>query len=104
MDEEREHGQSPNFDILNWWKLISTKFPILGNIAREVLAMSTSTVPFESTLGTRGWVLDQYLNYLSPKIVEAIVCLEDWLKGSPTTFPSKEDLEEIEKIEQGDIK
>lgn len=66
--------------------------------------MSTSTVPFESTLGTRGWVLDQYLNYLSPKIVEALVCLEDWLKGSPTTFPSKEDLEEIEKIEQGDIK
>ncbi|XP_072054326.1 zinc finger BED domain-containing protein RICESLEEPER 2-like [Arachis hypogaea] len=26
------------FDILNWWKVNSTKFPILGGIARDVLA------------------------------------------------------------------
>ncbi|KAL2957040.1 hypothetical protein AAZX31_18G122000 [Glycine max] len=48
-------------------------------------------------------VLDQYRNCLSPKIVETLVCLEDWLKGSPTPLPSKEDLEEIDKIEQDKI-
>ncbi|XP_012574105.2 zinc finger BED domain-containing protein RICESLEEPER 2-like [Cicer arietinum] len=32
------------FDILNWWKVNSTRFPILSSIAREVLAIPVSTV------------------------------------------------------------
>lgn len=60
-----------------------------------ILKMTSSSVG--------GQVLDQYRNCLSPKIVETLVCLEDWLKGSPTPLPSKEDLEEIDKIEQDKI-
>ena len=35
---------SVNFDILNWWKVNSSKFPILAKIARDVLAIPISTV------------------------------------------------------------
>ena len=35
---------SVNFDILNWWKVNSSKFPILAKIARDVLVIPISTV------------------------------------------------------------
>ncbi|XP_028755608.1 zinc finger BED domain-containing protein RICESLEEPER 2-like [Neltuma alba] len=38
----------PNFDILAWWKVNSSKYKILSLIARDVLAMPVSTVSSES--------------------------------------------------------
>ena len=35
---------SVNFDILNWWKVNSSEFPILAKIARDVLAIPISTM------------------------------------------------------------
>ena len=32
------------FDILNWWKVNYTKYPIFGQIAKDVLAMPVSIV------------------------------------------------------------
>jgi len=34
---------SENFDILMWWKVNSTKFPIHAEIARDVLAIPITT-------------------------------------------------------------
>ncbi|XP_012575550.1 zinc finger BED domain-containing protein RICESLEEPER 2-like [Cicer arietinum] len=47
------------FDILNWWKVNSTRFSILSSVAREVLAIPVSTVASESAFNTRGrcWIL-----------------------------------------------
>lgn len=38
---------SENFDILMRWKVNSTKFPILAEIARDVLAIPITTVASE---------------------------------------------------------
>jgi hypothetical protein len=43
-----------NFDILNWWKVNSTKFPVLAQIARIVLAILITTVASESAFSTGG--------------------------------------------------
>jgi hypothetical protein len=57
---------SANFDILNWWKVNSTKFPILAKIARDVLAIPITTVASESAFSTGGRVLDPFRSSLAP--------------------------------------
>ncbi|KAF5446900.1 hypothetical protein F2P56_032496 [Juglans regia] len=72
-----------NFDILNWWKVKSTKFPILAHIAKVVLAVPISTIDSESSFSADGQVLDHFRSSLSPTAVEAIICAQNWLKEAP---------------------
>ncbi|RYR47959.1 hypothetical protein Ahy_A07g033945 isoform B [Arachis hypogaea] len=69
LQEECE-PYSHKFDILNWWKVNSTRFPILGNMAREVLAIPVSTVASESAFSTRRRVLDPYRSSLTPRMLK----------------------------------
>ncbi|KAL1344810.1 hypothetical protein AAHE18_08G071600 [Arachis hypogaea] len=71
---------SHKFDILNWWKVNSTRFSILENMAREVLFIPVSTVASKSAFSIGGRVLDPYRSSLTPRMVEALVCTGDWLK------------------------
>jgi hypothetical protein len=49
-----------NFDILNWWKVNSTKFPILAKIAQDMLVILITTVASESAFSIGGRVLDHF--------------------------------------------
>ncbi|GAU10851.1 hypothetical protein TSUD_424540, partial [Trifolium subterraneum] len=91
---------SSNFNILNYWKVHSSRFPVLANIARDLLAIPVSTVASESAFSTGGRVLDEYRSRLSTRTVEALICTEDWLGGSPTPLPTQEDMEDLEIIER----
>ncbi|RYR58263.1 hypothetical protein Ahy_A05g023909 isoform B [Arachis hypogaea] len=91
------------FDILNWWKVNSTKFPILGLIARDVLAMPVSTVASESAFSTGGRVLNNYRSSLTPMTAEALICTQNWLRNSPKLV-LEELIEELEKLELGMVK
>ncbi|EAY91763.1 hypothetical protein OsI_13406 [Oryza sativa Indica Group] len=76
------------FDILNWWKLNTLKFPTLSRMARDILAIPMSMVSsgnsiFSAGTGTR--MLDDYRSSLRPEIVEALVCAKDWLQYLPAT-------------------
>jgi hypothetical protein len=94
---------SPNFDILNYWKVHSSRLSVPANIARDLLDIPVSTVASESAFSTGGRVLDEYHSRLSTNTVEALICTEDWLGGSPTPLPSQEDMEDLEKIERGKV-
>jgi hypothetical protein len=81
------------FDILNWWKLNTVKFPTLSKMARDILAIPVSMVSSGSSIfcaGTGSHMLDDYRSSLRPEIVEALVCAKDWLQYSPpaTEAPS----------------
>jgi hypothetical protein len=52
----------------------STRFPILGRLARDVLAIPISTVASESAFSTGGRILDDFRSSLTPFMVEALVC------------------------------
>ncbi|KAF7120593.1 hypothetical protein RHSIM_Rhsim13G0111600 [Rhododendron simsii] len=67
-----ERRDSPDFDILVWWKNNSNKYPILSKIARDVLAMPVSTVASESAFSTGGRILDPFRSSLSPSMVETL--------------------------------
>ena len=70
------------FDILSWWKTHSTKYPILGRLARDVLAIPASTVASESAFSAGGRVVDKYRIRLDPQVVEALICSKDWIRAS----------------------
>jgi hypothetical protein len=70
------------FDILLWWTGRVAKYPILTQIARDVLAIQVSTVASESAFSAGGRVVDPYRNRLGPEIVEALICTKDWVAAS----------------------
>ncbi|OMO50231.1 hypothetical protein CCACVL1_30563 [Corchorus capsularis] len=78
-DLEKKAG---DFDVLGWWKMNSPRFPILSCMARDVLAVHVSTVASESAFSTGGRVLDVYRSRLNSKFVQALVCGQDWLRGT----------------------
>jgi hypothetical protein len=83
--------RTQEFDILNWWKVNTLRFPTLSKMARDVLAIPMSTVTTGSSIfsaGTGSRMLDEYRSSLRPEIVEALVCAKDWLPHSPTASPS----------------
>ncbi|KAG8491002.1 hypothetical protein CXB51_014142 [Gossypium anomalum] len=93
-----------DFDILLWWKVNSLRFPTLSEMARDVLAIPISTVALESAFSTGGRVLDQYRSSLTPKIVQALVCTQDWIRKSSSQEDIKkieEEIQELDKIENG---
>lgn len=92
-----------NFDILNRWKVNSSKYPILGQIAQDVLAMPVSTVASESAFSTSGRILNCYRSSLTPKTVEALICTQNWFRSSPLTTDVEELLGEFEKLELGNL-
>ena len=94
---------SINFDILNWWKVNSSKFPILAKIARDVLAIPISTVASESTFSTGGRILDPFRSCLAPKTVEGLICAQNWLQSSSIAYDFEDVLEDLEsyKLDSG---
>ncbi|CAI0428082.1 unnamed protein product [Linum tenue] len=70
------------FDILGWWSRSGMKYPIISEMARDILAVPISTVASESAFSTRGRVLDSFRTSLSPEVVEALICCEDWIRSS----------------------
>jgi hypothetical protein len=87
-------------DLLVWWKASEQRFPILSRMARDVLAIPISTVASESAFSTSGRILDDFRSSLTPFMLEAIVCAQDWLRWS-TPIDIEENLEELTMLEKG---
>ena len=87
---------SDDFNTLEWWKVNTPRFPILSHIAKDVLAIPISTVASEAVFSTSRRVLDPFRSSLTPKIVEALVCNQDWFRRS-SKVNVEESLEELEK-------
>ena len=77
MEDPRE--QSTTLDILDWWKRNSKNYPILSNMARDILAIPISTVASKSAFNTGGRIISQHRTCLKSTTVEALVCAQDWL-------------------------
>ncbi|KAM3374597.1 hypothetical protein P3S68_013311 [Capsicum galapagoense] len=87
------------FDILGWWKVNEPRFPILAEMARDVLAIPISSVASECAFSTGGRVIDPFRSSLTPKLVQSLICLQDWLRSESNPVNIEEDLEYLEKLE-----
>ena len=72
---------SDDFDILMWWKVNEPRFPILAEMVRDVLAIPISSVTSECAFSRGGRVLDPFRSSLTPKIVQSLICVQDWLRS-----------------------
>jgi hypothetical protein len=101
LAEEVEDPEK-EIDILAWWKVNSNRFPVLGHMARDVLAIPITSVASESAFSTVGRIMDDFRTSLTPFMLEALVCTQDWLRRP--TVEITENTEELEIIEKGMVK
>jgi hypothetical protein len=73
--------QNP-FDILAFWKNQTEKYPILCQIARDIMSIQVLTVASKSTFSAAGRVIDPHRNRLDPEMVQALICTKDWIRGT----------------------
>ncbi|KAI8540323.1 hypothetical protein RHMOL_Rhmol09G0253900 [Rhododendron molle] len=97
-----ERKDIPDFDVLLWWKNNSNKYPILSQLARDVLAMPVSTVASKSAFSTGGRVLDPFQSSLSPSMVETLVCTQNWLL-STVPISLRQAMDKVEDLERDNL-
>ncbi len=78
--EETAFPDCKEFDILNFWKA-DLKYPTLRKIAKDILAIPVSTVASESAFSMSGRVVSPHRSSLHVDSVEALMCLQNWIRG-----------------------
>lgn len=69
-------GQDDTFNVLAWWRLNTTKYPILSLVARDILSIPLGN----ATTRVEDRPVSQYLESLDPDDLESMVCAQDWLR------------------------
>jgi len=82
LDELNVSLEDKEFDLLNWWKVNSHRFPVVSKMAKKFLTVPATSVSSESTFSTGGRTLDDYRSSLSPSTVEALICASSWIRGA----------------------
>jgi hypothetical protein len=67
---------------LMWWKINSSKFLVLAEVAQDVLPIPITIVASESAFSTGGRIIDHFRISLAPKTVETLICTHNWLRFS----------------------
>jgi len=83
--EEETVPVTVDLDILQYWKIHSTRYPVLGCMARDILAIPASTVASESAFSTGERIVSDYRSRLKSETIEALICLQDWLRSEDST-------------------
>ncbi|KAL4589225.1 hypothetical protein LXL04_002130 [Taraxacum kok-saghyz] len=108
----RDHSESPTSNLLrprfftpcDLEARLEARYPVLSKMARDVLAIPVSTVASESAFSTGGRVLDSFRTSLTPRMVEALVCTQDWVRDCHDPINVDDILLEIEKLEEEGLK
>ncbi|PIA43528.1 hypothetical protein AQUCO_01900132v1 [Aquilegia coerulea] len=83
-----------DFDVLNWWKANTLKFPRLSKMARGILSIPVTTVASKSSFSAGHRVISDDRSSLSPETVQALLCLGNWLR----VYFSSSSHEKVSKI------
>ncbi|KAL1187796.1 Zinc finger BED domain-containing protein RICESLEEPER 1 [Cardamine amara subsp. amara] len=81
--EEPLFPRNSDFDILNWWKVHTPRYPILSMMARNVLAVPMSNLSSEEDAFEtcrRRRVSETWCS-LRPSTVQALMCAQDWIRS-----------------------
>ncbi|KAL6144248.1 hypothetical protein ACLB2K_054943 [Fragaria x ananassa] len=81
LEEPLFPRNAPGFDVLNWWKVHTPRYPILSMMARNVLGMPMSKASLDSAFNTGGRVLDRDWSSLKPATIQALMCAQDWIRS-----------------------
>ncbi|KAL8471939.1 hypothetical protein ACS0TY_029252 [Phlomoides rotata] len=94
LEQYLEKGILPpsasDFDLLTWWRLNKSKYPILSRIAKDILAIPVSIVASESAFSTSGRLIGPHRSRLHTKTIEALMCAQSWLSTEMNDAHAKE--------------
>ncbi|KAL8088333.1 hypothetical protein AgCh_038202 [Apium graveolens] len=79
--EEPLFPRNIEFNILNWWKVHTPRYPILSTMALNILGIPMSKVTSDSAFDVGDRVLDPYWSLLRSNTVQALMCAQDWLQN-----------------------
>ncbi|KAL5831706.1 hypothetical protein ACOSQ4_017060 [Xanthoceras sorbifolium] len=77
-----EFLDTPDFNVLQWWREHATNFPILAIIAKQIFGTPVSTIAVEQEFSAGDNVLDERRALLSPDSIQIQVCVDDWTKAT----------------------
>ena len=69
----------PDFDILAFWKMHTSQYPILAELAKDILAIPVSIVAPESAFSVGGRFLSMNCSKLLPDTLQALMCAQNWI-------------------------
>ncbi|XP_027101321.1 zinc finger BED domain-containing protein RICESLEEPER 2 [Coffea arabica] len=83
LDKPRQlPRQNPkDFNCLDWWKINRSAYPVLSQLAADVLAIPITTVASEATFSAGTRVIDSYRASLAPETVQTLMCAGDWCRN-----------------------
>lgn len=103
LNDRRERLSDEHFDILGWWKSNASKYKVVSQIAKDVLAVQLSTIAFESAFSIGGRILDSFRSSLSVKMVEALICSKNWLMSKEKEpIALREYMDEVQALEESE--
>lgn len=87
--------RSDQFNILAWWQTNSGEYPTLSRMAVDILAAPASAVASESAFSTGERVLSDFRSRMTATTLEALVCLQDWIRATANTQRSLASVHDI---------
>ncbi|TYK27167.1 putative transposase [Cucumis melo var. makuwa] len=103
LDEARIDCMGDEYlDLLTWWKVNSSQFKIISQVARDIYSIPISTVPSESAFSTGRRVLDSFRSSLTPQTTEALICAQNWIQSKPLDDMTEE-IDGAEEIDEESI-
>ncbi|CAL1388659.1 unnamed protein product [Linum trigynum] len=97
-DGINEENDDAKFDILSWWSRHSGTYPILAEMAKDILDVPISSVASEATFSCGSRILSPFRSTLSDIMLEALICAEDWIKYQTTGAGENDEREDDEEI------
>lgn len=67
-------------DVLAWWKIHAIKFPLVANIARQILCVPATSTPSERAFSKAGSLITKKRAQLKPNKVDMILFLNKNMK------------------------
>eukprot|EP00258_Populus_trichocarpa_P015711 XP_006372791.2 zinc finger BED domain-containing protein DAYSLEEPER isoform X1 [Populus trichocarpa] len=78
---EPVENQDKVSDVLAWWRVNAPRFPALGKMARDFVAIPISAILSKSTISGEATKVNPAFNGLGLETIEAFICRQDWLES-----------------------
>ena len=75
------------------------RYIVLSIIARDVFAIPVLTVAYELAFSIGGRVIDTFRTSLTPQMVEALTCAQDWMRTC-SSLSVEENLLELQILKE----
>ncbi|KAL3508988.1 hypothetical protein ACH5RR_028389 [Cinchona calisaya] len=77
--EEPLFPRSVDFSILSWWKVHTSRYPILSTMARNILGIPLSKVSAEALFNIDDRAVNHSWSSLRSDTLQALMCTQDWM-------------------------